>query len=161
MIQDILRQLLYLIAVEWNQLISHLGYDLHWVNSSPVFVFFIIFYSDWCGRSAFIFIRSSGQRLCELLGSLRIHYPSVIFCKTAQPNRTKLGRDLVYNYFIRPCVDSNLAFTEHNLLLQQHHNSLFFCANFPCMQGSTLTFWPTCPFGQVPYWFYLPETVNY
>jgi hypothetical protein len=29
------------------------------------------------------------------------------------------------------------------------------------MQGSTLTFWPTCPFGQVPYWFYLPETVNY
>ena len=29
------------------------------------------------------------------------------------------------------------------------------------VQGSTLTFWPTCPFGQVPYWFYLPETVNY
>ena len=29
------------------------------------------------------------------------------------------------------------------------------------LQGSTLTFWPTCPFGQVPYWFYLPETVNY
>jgi len=28
-------------------------------------------------------------------------------------------------------------------------------------QGLTLTFWPTCPFGQVPYWFYLPETVNY
>jgi hypothetical protein len=34
----------------------------------------------------------------------------------------------------------NLAFTEHNLLLQQHHHSLFFCANFPSMQGSTLTF---------------------
>ena len=31
----------------------------------------------------------------------------------------------------------------------------------PYFQGSSLTFWPTCPFGQVPYWFYLPETVNY
>jgi hypothetical protein len=28
-------------------------------------------------------------------------------------------------------------------------------------QGSTLTFWPTCPFGQVPYWFYLPVQLSY
>jgi hypothetical protein len=34
----------------------------------------------------------------------------------------------------------------------------WFCTR---VQGLTLTFWPTCPLGQVPYWFYLPEIVNY
>jgi hypothetical protein len=31
--------------------------------------------------------------------------------------------------------------------------------NCASIQGSTLTFWPTCPIGQVPYWFYLPFSV--
>ena len=44
MIQDILRQLLYLIAVEWNQLISHLGYGIYIESILVQYLFFLSYF---------------------------------------------------------------------------------------------------------------------
>lgn len=57
MIQDILRQLLYLIAVEWNQLISHQGYGIYIELILVQYLFF---------SSYFILIGVEGQHLVLL-----------------------------------------------------------------------------------------------
>ena len=61
---------------------------------------------------------------------------------------------------------SKIQWIQHNTVSTLAFNIHLF--NFPlCImlcsifQGLTLIFLPTCPFGQVPYLFYLPETVNY
>jgi hypothetical protein len=43
------------------------------------------------------------------------------------------------------------------LYFGQNESLMILCTPY---QGSTLTFWPTCPFGQVPSWFYLPEFLS-